>query len=169
MKPTAATGLTAGAVTRRTFQLDLMQSLRYSVTMPAGRKETRAYTLYNLVTTAIQEAAVAAAAFLLLPRFGITIPLWLLVAIMVAWAVYSYFSFMWGKEAIGRAPAVGPETLVGLKCRTMETLSPYGYVRVGPELWRARSIAGNIDPGTEVVIVDVKGLTLVVKPLTFHT
>lgn len=133
--------------------------------MLAGHREKRAYALYSLVTTAIEEAAVAAGALLVLPRFGMNIPVWLLVTIMVTWAAYSYFSFRCGKEVIGQTPAVGPETLVGMKCRTIEPLLPYGYVRVGPELWRAHSIAGNVDRGTEVVIVNVKGLTLVVKPL----
>lgn len=132
--------------------------------MPNGRRQKRAYTLYSLVITIVQEAAIVAAALFLLPRFGIHIPIWLLATVMALWAVYSYFSFTWGRRAIGQTPAVGLETMIGTKCRTVEPLSPNGYVRVGAELWQARSITGNIDPGTEVVILDVNGLTLVVKP-----
>jgi NfeD-like C-terminal, partner-binding len=53
---------------------------------------------------------------------------------------------------------------VGIKCRTTTPLSPQGYVLAGSELWRAHSIHGDVNAEVEVVTVDVKGLTLIVKP-----
>ncbi len=127
-------------------------------------KKKRAYTIYSLVRTLFDEAALAALVLWLLPGVGINIPVWLLVVFMVAWAVYSYFTSRLVGKLIGRTAAVGPEALIGVKCITTTPLFPDGYVRVGTELWRACSIAGDIDAGVEVVTVGMKGLTLFVTP-----
>jgi hypothetical protein len=57
--------------------------------MRSDRKR-RGYTLYSLVTTLIEEAALAAVVLWVLPHFGIKIPLWLLIVLMIAWGIYSY-------------------------------------------------------------------------------
>ena len=85
---------------------------------------------------------------------------------MVAWAVYSCLTSRLVAKVIGRAAAVGPETLIGVKCTTTTPLLPDGYVRVGTELWQARSIAGDIETGFEVIIVNINRLTLLVRPST---
>ena len=131
--------------------------------MPVDKKK-RAYILYSLVRALFDEAALAAIVLWLLPRFGINIPVWLLIVFMVAWAVYSYLTSRLGEKVMGRPAAVGREALIGIKCTTATRLFPDGYVRVGAELWRARSTAEDIEFGTEVVIVDIKGLTVFVIP-----
>jgi len=126
-------------------------------------KKKRAYTIYSLVRTLFDEAALAALVLWLLPRFGISIPVWLVVVFMVAWAVYSYLTSRLVEKVIGRAVAVGAEALVGVKCTATTPLFPNGNVRVGTELWRAHSIAGDIETGAEAVIVGINKLTLLVK------
>jgi membrane-bound ClpP family serine protease len=130
--------------------------------MPAN-KQKRAYTIYSLVRTLFEEAVLAAVVLWLLPSFGINIPVWLLIVFMLAWSVYSYFTSRLVGKVMGRAPAVGTETLIGIKCRTTTPLLPDGYVRVGTELWQAHSITGDIENGAEAVVVDIKGLTLLIK------
>ncbi len=85
---------------------------------------------------------------------------------MVSWAVYSCVISSLVAKVIGRAAAVGPEILIGFKGTTTTPLLPDGHVRVGTELWRAYSIAGNIDVGAEVVIVGINRLTLLVRTST---
>ena len=133
--------------------------------MPADKKK-RAYTLYSLVRLLFDEAVLAALVLWLLPRFGINISIWLLIVFMAAWAVYSCLTSMPVGRVIARASAVGPEAPIGVKCTTTTRLLPDGYVRVGTELWRARSVSGDIDIEAEVVIVGIKRLTLFVKPST---
>ncbi len=133
--------------------------------MPTDRKK-RAYKLYSLGRLVFDEAALAAVVLWLLPRFGINISIWLLIVFMVAWAVYSCLTSMLVEKVIVRESAVGPEALIGVKCRTTTPLSPEGYVRVGTELWRACSMAGNVETGAEAVIVGINGLILLVKPST---
>ncbi len=133
--------------------------------MPTNRKK-RGYKLYSLGRLVFDEAALAAVVLWLLPRFGIDISIWLLIVFMAAWAVYSCLTSMLVGKVIVRESAVGPETLIGVKCRTTTPLSPEGYVRVGTELWRACSMAGDIETGAELVIVGINRLTLLVRPST---
>ncbi len=125
-------------------------------------KKIRSFALFCLVTTIIQEVVLIAAVLWLLPHFGISIPIWLFVVLVLAWAAWSYLTYWLGKGVIGKPPAVGPEAMVGIICKTTTPLCPVGYVQAGIELWRARSISGDIDAGVEVVIVGMKGLTLFV-------
>lgn len=133
--------------------------------MPTDRKK-RVYKLYSLGRLVFDEAALLAVVLWLLPGFGIDISIWLLIVFMGAWAVYSCLTSMLVEKVIVRESAVGPEALIGVKCRTTTPLSPEGYVRVGIELWRACSMAEGIEIGTEVIIVGINRLTLLVKPST---
>jgi membrane protein implicated in regulation of membrane protease activity len=125
-------------------------------------KNKGSFALFCLVTTIIEEAVLVAVLLWLLPHFGINIPIWLFVVLVLAWAGWSYLTYRLGKSAISKTPAVGPEAMVGTICQTTTSLCPVGYVQAGTELWRAYSIAGDIDAGVEVVIVGIKGLTLFV-------
>ena len=129
-------------------------------------KKLRLFALFNIISTVIEEAVLIIVLLWLLPRFGIMIPLWLVVVLALAWAAWSYLTYSLVKKVIGKPPAVGPETMVDIRCRTITPLSPVGYVQAGSELWRAYSITRDIDAEVEVVITEVKGLTLLVLPLT---
>jgi membrane protein implicated in regulation of membrane protease activity len=60
-----------------------------------------------------------------------------------------------------RRAATGAEALIGMTAVVTSPCRPVGQVRVSGELWAARSAAG-ADPGDEVVIRGVDGLTLLV-------
>jgi len=61
-------------------------------------------------------------------------------------------------------PRVGAEAIVGAEGVVVEDLAPKGIVMVDGELWTAETMNGNnIPKGVEIVVVDVKGLTLKVK------
>ena len=60
-----------------------------------------------------------------------------------------------------RRAATGAETLVGATAIVATPCRPLGQVRVAGELWTARSAAG-ADPGDEVIVRGVDGLTLFV-------
>ncbi len=61
-----------------------------------------------------------------------------------------------------RRVATGAEAMIGLTAVVVTPCRPVGQVRVAGELWAARSSAG-ADPGAEVVVRGVKGLTLLVE------
>jgi membrane protein implicated in regulation of membrane protease activity len=125
--------------------------------------KNKKYTAYALITTILEEAALAAIVLCLLPRLEIHVPLWGLILMMVALGAYSYITYKLGKRALDKKPMVSPD--IANKCVTTTPLTPRGYVKVDGELWKASSTGSNIDKDTEVVIAKIKGLTLLVTPL----
>ena len=71
-------------------------------------------------------------------------------------------SLFWIWLSKRRRPSVGVETLVGARATVVTPCRPLGHVRVQGELWQARCDEG-ADPGDEVAVDAVDGLTLVVR------
>jgi membrane protein implicated in regulation of membrane protease activity len=88
---------------------------------------------------------------------------WGLVAIVVAGAIdiAETWLFIWWSRR--RRTSVGVETLVGKRGVVVSDLWPAGQVKIDGEIWRARC-EGRCEPGTEVVVRSVDGLTLLVDP-----
>jgi membrane protein implicated in regulation of membrane protease activity len=88
---------------------------------------------------------------------------WGLVAVVVAGVIELAESalFLWWSQR--RKSRVGVETLVGQTAIAVSALSPGGQVKVGGEIWGARSDTA-ISSGAEVVVREVDGLTLIVEP-----
>jgi membrane protein implicated in regulation of membrane protease activity len=121
------------------------------------------YTAYSVITALLEELALVAVVLWLLPRWGINIPLWGLILMVVALGAYNYITYWLGKKALDKKPIISPEPMLGSKCQVATPLAPKGYVKVDGELWQATS-SSTIDAGEEVVIVGVKGMTLMVSP-----
>jgi membrane protein implicated in regulation of membrane protease activity len=147
--------------------LDATGIFRYFKLMPFNKRK-RSFILYNLATTAAEEMLIAVGLLVILPRLGIKVPLWIVITVAVAWAVWSFFTYRLGVKVIEKAPILGAEALVGVRCKTVTPLSPTGYVQVGDELWKAYSTTGRVEAGIEVVIEEVKGLTLRVSPVSHN-
>lgn len=127
-------------------------------------KRKRSFTAFNIVTTVIEEVLIVVFLAVVLPAIGVSVPLYIIAIAAAAWAGWSYLTYRIGLRAVQKAPATGAEALIGARCRTLVPLAPVGYVKVRNEQWQAHSIAGEIESGIEVVIIEVKGLTLMVKP-----
>jgi len=126
-----------------------------------GRK---GYIVSSIVTGLLGEAALAAIVLWVLPLWGVNMPLWGLILLMVAFGVYEGVTYRIGARALERKPVGSPEAMVGCCGRATMPLAPDGYVRVDGELWWALSTGANIDEGDEIVVVEVKRLTLFVTP-----
>jgi membrane-bound serine protease (ClpP class) len=98
------------------------------------------------------------------PYLAISLP----VIIAVAACVAGFFIFAVGAvwRARRRRVVTGAEGLVGSIAEVRTTLNPSGLVLVQGELWKATSLEGTIQPGEQVVVTAVDGLTLTVKRLT---
>lgn len=62
-----------------------------------------------------------------------------------------------------RQVAVGVETLVGRTAVAVTHVGPRGQVRIDGEIWEAES-GVHVEPGVQVVVRAVDGLTLRVEP-----
>ena len=95
--------------------------------------------------------------------FGV--PMWLSMGVLVVWVIKDYALYPFLRSAYEVDHRWPIERMIGHIGRTVETLSPTGYVRVRGELWRATT-GGNretIDPEESVEVVGVDGTTLVVR------
>ena len=122
----------------------------------------RRYTVLAITTTLLEEAALAAVVLWLLPRFGINIPLWGLIIMIIALGVYNYITYRLGMKALVKKPMISPD--IGSRGRTTTPISPRGYVRIKGELWQASS-SSTIDAGEEITVVGREGMTLLISPI----
>ncbi len=116
-----------------------------------------------ILSTLLEEVAIAVLVLWLLPRFDIHLPLAVLVIIMVAWAAYAVITYRMGSRALRKKPVAGLSDMVGTKGKVVSPLDPQGLVRIKGELWKARSAGGRIATGEEVTVVRQEGLKLVVR------
>ena len=130
-------------------------------TQPASRgRVILRYTLFQIPSLVILILA------LIIIRTWFNLPGWLTGLCISVWVLKDImlFPFVWR--------AYDPETrrqsnrMVGKQARVVERLAPDGYVELHGELWRAiiEQEESPVEKHASVRILDVKGLTLLVKP-----
>jgi len=117
-----------------------------------------------IVSTLLEEAAIAVIVLVGLPELGIRIHIAGLIAIMIAWAAIAVLTYRAGSRALKRKPVTGFEAMVGSKGRVVKTLNLEGMVRIGSELWRAKSDGIEVAIGHEVIVIGQNGNKLLVRP-----
>ncbi|MFQ6121657.1 MAG: NfeD family protein [Dehalococcoidales bacterium] len=124
---------------------------------------TTARLILAIVSTLAVEAALFTIWRWVLPEFEIEIPLAVLIAVMVAYAVFAIVDFWFVTRTLKRQTVVGLPTMVGGKGKVASPLAPEGQVIIKGELWGAKSIDRNINIGEEIIVVGQDGLKLIVR------
>ena len=124
---------------------------------------TTARLIVAIISTAMVEAAFVAIWRWVLPKFGIEIPLVVLIAVMIAWAIFAVADFWFVTRILKKQAIVGLPTMIRSKGKVATPLAPEGFIRIKSELWGATSTEGNINTGKEVTVVDADGLKLIVR------
>jgi membrane protein implicated in regulation of membrane protease activity len=89
------------------------------------------------------------------------LPDWAAIAVVAAFVVKDLVLFPFVRHAYEVEMRENGSHLVGTTACVEQALEPEGWVRLGSELWRARSSEGNALPtGTRVSVEAVEGLTL---------
>jgi len=122
----------------------------------------RARLILAIISTLLEEIAIAVIVLLGLPRLGIHIPIPGLIVVMVLWLAYSVVTYRAGSRALMRKPVINIP-VIGSKGKVVSPLAPEGMVRIKGELWVAKSAGRKIDVGGEVIVVEQDGLRLVVR------
>jgi membrane protein implicated in regulation of membrane protease activity len=92
-------------------------------------------------------------------------PLWSAVATVSAWVFKDVLLYPWVRGAYDRGSWSDPARLCGREGVVTRDLDPVGYVRLGSELWRARSACGDrVARGSPVRVQAADGLMLEVAP-----
>lgn len=115
-----------------------------------------------IISNLIEEAALVAIVLVGLPEMDINIPLPGLIALMVGWGALSVVIYRAGSRALRRRPVTGMEAMVGIRGKVVSPLAPEGLVKIGAELWRAKSAGDSIDAGQEVIVLSSDGKRLIV-------
>jgi membrane protein implicated in regulation of membrane protease activity len=126
-------------------------------------KSGRWHTVYSIVSSVMEEAAIAVLLLWILPVFNINLPLWATITVLVAFAVFSYVSYRLGHPTVLLEGVTSPESIVGSEGIVQQDLAPEGYVQVRGELWKASSTAGGLNKGDEVIVTGIDGLKLTVE------
>lgn len=126
----------------------------------------KGYVIFNIATGLLKGAVLAAIVLWLLPLWGIYIPIWGRILIVIAFLCYEIVTFRIGRRAFERKPVIWAEAIVGCCGKATTPLTPKGYVRVQGEYWRALSSDVNINEGDDIVVVEMNRLTLHVAPLS---
>ncbi len=124
---------------------------------------TTARLLIAVVSTALEEVAIWVIWRWLLPGFGVNLSVGVLVGIMVAWAAFCAWLFIFTTVALRRQKTAGMPSMIGEAGKTAGRLAPEGQVRIRGELWGAMSEEGDIEAGETIVVVSERGLKLLVR------
>jgi len=120
------------------------------------------YTLFQIPDLILLSLGVAAA----VRWWGLpVIAAYGLVALWVAKDVILYPILRVAYEAGGSSGVGGIHGALGV---VTQPLVPSGYVRLGSELWKAELLCGSgtVPVGSAVRVVELRGLTLIVEPVT---
>lgn len=94
---------------------------------------------------------------------NVIIALW--VVILIGICVIALIVFIVQRSILAHRLQVGAgrEELIGRTAEVLIALEPKGTVFIEGERWSAISEAGRVEPGEEVIITKVEGLTLYVN------
>ncbi len=130
-------------------------------------KKITARFVWAVLSTLLEEAALALIVLLGLPRLGVQLPQWgliiLLIGLMVAWGAGATIFYWKGSRALKLKPVVGLPGMIGGKGKVVSQLAPEGMVKIKGELWVAKSVSGRIDPGDKVIVMEQDRLKLIVR------
>jgi len=116
-----------------------------------------------VISTSLEEVGLWAIWRWLLPEFGIILPVWVLITIMVAWAVFGTWLFIFTTWALKKQATAGLPSMVGTAGKASGALAPEGMVKIRGELWGAISEEGDIADGEKIIVTGEDGLKLMVR------
>jgi len=116
-----------------------------------------------IISTLLEETAMAVIVLFGLPQLGIETSLAGLIALMVAWLAVSVIIYRIGSRALRRKPLEKLPDMVGSQGKVVSPLAPEGLVMIKGELWIAKSASGKMNLGDKVAVVEQNGLRLVVR------
>lgn len=129
------------------------------------RRSGRWHTIYSLISSAIQEIAIAALLLWILPAFGVKVPPWVVAVVLAGYAVYCYIMYRVGHPTVLRESVTDPDSIVGSTGTVESVVENEVYVRVQGELWKSSCPDCPPKDGDEVIVtaVDVNDLSLTVR------
>jgi membrane-bound ClpP family serine protease len=129
------------------------------------RKLTVSRLVLAVLSTSVEEVAIWVIWRWLLPEFGIELPYQVLIVVMVAWAAFGVWLFVFTTRTLKKQAVAGLPSMVSTVGRVSSRLAPDGLVNIRGELWGAVSDEGNIEAGEKVIVIKEDGLKLFVRKI----
>ncbi len=92
------------------------------------------------------------------------VSLWLILLMSGTIVFFSLIILRAILQASKRPPQTGAESLIGKMAVAETSLKPNGQVKINHQTWSATSLAGEIQKGQLVQVIDVSGVRLLVSP-----
>jgi membrane-bound serine protease (ClpP class) len=113
-----------------------------------------------VVSTILEEAAIAAIFLWGLPKINVHLPVWIMIVIMLGWLFYSVYTFRKGTRALKIGHIIGLPNMIGTRGKVVSVLNPEGWVKIRGELWSAKSVSGELRPGSKILVTGQSRLKL---------
>jgi len=130
------------------------------------RRSGRWHTIYSIVSSTIQEIAIAALLLWVLPAFGVKVPAWVVAAVLACYAVYCYIMYRVGHPTVLYEGVTGPDSIIGSTGAVETIMQNEVWVRIEGELWKASCPDSEPKAGDEVTVTAIDGLSLTVRKRT---
>lgn len=118
---------------------------------------------FAILVVLLDEIILAAIILFVLWRLGIHLPLWVVIALVVALGVVFLIWYKFIAPVLKKEQVTGGEGMIGIEGEVVTPLTPEGVIKVRGELWKAYSTETNIGTDEEVVVVGIEGLKLIVR------
>jgi len=120
------------------------------------------YTLFQIPDLILLSLGLAAAV-----RWW-NLPVLVAYALVALWVVKDVIMYPIVRVAYESGGSSGVEGMHGALGVVTQPLVPAGYVKLGSERWKAELVpgSGTVSVGSAIRVVEVRGLTLVVEPVT---
>lgn len=90
---------------------------------------------------------------------------WSAALIFSLFAGFDVLVYLRSRHLFGAAPHNGVEAMHGRAAIALTSLDPDGFAQLGSERWRARlALGGRVEAGRPVLVDEVRGLVLIVRP-----
>jgi len=114
--------------------------------------------LLTIIISLIDDAIIILVLFFVLSQFGIEMPIWLIVTLVLIFSAITYVLY----RALRKNSLLGFENMIGKSGLVISEIKRDGTIKIGRELWAARGDQGNIEKGEEVIVIGQTGLKLMV-------
>ena len=114
--------------------------------------------LLTIIISLVDEVIIIFVLFFVLSRFGIEMPIWLIITLVLIFSVITYAVY----RALKKSPLLGFDNMIGKSGIAINKIARKGTIKIGGELWAAEVDSENIEAGEEVTVIGQTGLKLTV-------
>ena len=99
--------------------------------------------LLTIIISLVDEAIIILVLFFVLSRFGIEMPIWLIITLVLIFSAITYVLY----RTLKKNPLLGFDNMIGKSGLAISKITREGTIKIGRELWAAKAEQDNIEKG----------------------